>query len=104
MTHVAGWPVWSATGISLAGIVLGVLEALEVTVRSGRLSAALYLIVLVGGTSLLGFHRWRDGHASRAPTYLPSPAIARLAVVAAVLIVVACAVTGFSVATEWSEQ
>jgi hypothetical protein len=104
VTRVSGWPLWTALGISLLGIVLGALEALEVIARSARLSAALYVVVLVGGTSLLGLYRWRDGRASRAPTYVPSPTMARMAVAAAVLVVMACALTGFVVSTEWSTR
>jgi hypothetical protein len=104
VARVSGWPVWTAISLSLLGIVVGVLERLEVIERSAPLSATLYVVVLVGGTSLLGLYRWRDGHSSREPTYVPSQAIARLAVVAAVLIVVACAVTGFFASTEWSKQ
>jgi uncharacterized membrane protein YidH (DUF202 family) len=104
VTRVSGWPIWAATSLALLGIVVGALEGLNVIEPSRPLSTALYLVVLAGGTSLLGLYRWRDGHASREPTYAPSPAVARLAVVAAVLIVVACAVTGYFAATEWSEQ
>jgi hypothetical protein len=103
VTRVSGWPIWAAMGISLLGIVVGVLERLEVIGRSAPLSATLYVVVLIGGTSLLGLYRWRDGHTSREPTYVSSQVIARLAVVAAVLIVVACAVTGFFASTEWSK-
>jgi uncharacterized membrane protein YidH (DUF202 family) len=104
VAHGSGWPVWTVIGLSLLGIVVGVLERLEVIRRSALISATMYVVVLVGGTSLLGFYRWRDGQASRERTYVPSPTMARVAVAAAVLIVVACALTGFVVSTKWSTQ
>jgi hypothetical protein len=72
---------------------------------SGSVTACIvaYGIALVVATGLLAWHRWTDGMASRSPNYAPVGWLRKLAVVAAVLIVMACAANAFFWATEVSK-
>jgi hypothetical protein len=99
-----GWPVYGALAATALGIAVAAAEQLGAITRSATFSISAYVIALVVGTPLLGWYRWRDGKLSRLPSYDVSPRFQRLAVLAAVLIVAACALNGYVVSAEWSKR
>ena len=66
-------------------------------------SLVAYVVVLVLATGLLAWHRFAAGEASKDRNFVSRAWVRRLAVVAAVLIVLACATNAFVWATEASK-
>ena len=63
-------------------------------------AAASYVATLVLGTGALAWFRWEDGKRSKSPLYIGNRSLVRLSVIAAVVIVVCCGLSGFFLATE----
>ncbi len=92
-----GWALPAAVAVALIAMATALL-------RWPSLSLVAYLFALVAGTAFLAIYRIQDARASRSASYVPNRTQTQLAIGAAVLIVLACAVNGFIWATEVAKQ
>lgn len=91
------WLLFASLAVSIAAIAAFLLGTATVSV-------AAYALALVGGTGLLAAYRLMDGRASKSSNYVSSGGMRKLAVLAGVLVVVACATNAFVFATEMAKQ
>jgi hypothetical protein len=81
-------------------LVVPPLATLLATLGSFGAMVTAYATTLIVGTGALAWFRLEDGRRSRNSRHIENPTMVRLAVVAAVLIVVCCGISGFLLATE----
>ena len=91
--HAPTWQLFLSTLIAAAALLVPVLS------HPGW-SLIAYVLVLVVATGLLAWHRYATGQASKDRNFVSRRWVRRLAVIAAVLIVLACAANAFVWATE----